>query len=67
MGAIGSISSQHTPVMNQRCWHSFINQVVALFLWDENGMGNIAFNVIVVIDWDIDKNAAINGEKGFLV
>jgi hypothetical protein len=43
-----------------------INQVVALILWDEEGMGNIAFNVVVVVDWDIHENAAVKAEKASL-
>jgi hypothetical protein len=66
MGAIGSISSQHTHVMSERCWHSVINQVVVLILWDEEGMGNIALDVVVVDDWDIHENAAVKAERASL-
>jgi hypothetical protein len=66
MGAIGSISSQHTPVMNEQCWHLFINQVVALVLWDEEGMGYILFNAVVVVDWDIHENAVVKVERASL-
>ncbi len=63
MGAIGSVSSQCTPVINERCRHLVINQVVALILWDEEGMGNIVFTVSVVVDWDIHENAAVEVER----
>jgi hypothetical protein len=64
MSAIGSIFSQHTPVINEQCWHLVINQVVALILWDEEGMGNIAFGVVVVVDQDIHENAAVKFRFG---
>ncbi len=67
MGAIGSICSQHTPVMNERCWHLVINQVVALVLWDQEGMSNIVFNIFVVVDWDIHENAAVEAERASLL
>jgi hypothetical protein len=66
MGAIGSTSLQHTPVMNERCWHLLINQVVALVLWDEEGMGNILFDIIVVVDWDVHENAVVKAERASL-
>jgi hypothetical protein len=49
--------------MNERCWHLVIDQVVALVLRDEEGMSNIAFNVIILVDWDIHKNAAVKAER----
>ncbi len=67
MGAIRFVSSQHTPVMNEQCWHSFINQVVALILRDEEGMGNIALDIIVIVDWDIHENAAVKTERASLL
>ncbi len=59
MSASRPISSQLTPVMNEWCWHSFINQVVALLLGDEEGMGNIVVDVVAVVDWGIHENAAV--------
>ena len=43
-----------------------INQVVVLILWDEEGMGNIAFNVVVVVDWDIHENDAVKAVRASL-
>jgi hypothetical protein len=35
MGAISLISSQHTPVMNERWGHSIIDQVAVFVLGEE--------------------------------
>jgi hypothetical protein len=53
-------------VSNEWCWHLFINQVVALILGDEEGMGDIAFNIVIVVDWDIYENAVVKAERASL-
>ncbi len=44
----------------------FINQVVALILWDEERMGNVLFDIVIVVDWDFHENAAVEVERVFL-
>jgi hypothetical protein len=66
MGASRSISSQHTPVMNEWCWHLFINQVVALILGYDEEIGNIVFDVVIIVDWDVHEIAAVEAERASL-
>ncbi len=33
---------------------------------DEEGMGNIAFNIVIVVDWDIHENAVVKAERASL-
>ncbi len=53
-------------MINEQCWHLVVNQVVALVLRDEEGIGNIVFDVVLIVDWDIYENAVVEAERASL-
>jgi hypothetical protein len=54
----GMNSSQHTPGMNDYAWQLVIHSYILLNLWEEEGVGLGAFNIIVIVYWYIHEVAA---------
>jgi hypothetical protein len=63
LGTIRQVSPQHSPGMNERCLvHLLIDHLLLLVFREEEKMGKLLFDVIIIVDWYVHENAAVKVE-----